>query len=126
MLCSLQEVEHERLSHLEVLKDEPVNLAVSRLTALITSSRSDEAITAVSSVIETLVEVAGLANIEYFTIGYEKIDPGPVISSNREATERPRAELMELPVSFMLVQLLRVELQDLAMFVSLRDERLNE
>ena len=126
MLCSLQEVEHERLSHLEVLKDEHINLAVSRLTALITSRWSDEAITAVSSVIETLVEVAGLANVEYLIIRDEEIDPSTVISGNREATERPRAELMELPVSFMLVQHLRVELQGLAMFVSLRDERLNE
>ena len=108
MLCSLQEVEHERLSHLEVLKDEHINLAVSRLTALITSSRSDEAITAVASIVEALVEVAGLANIEYFTIGYEKIDPSTVISGNREATERPRAELMELFVP--LVQHLRIEL----------------
>ena len=33
---------------------------------------------------------------------------------------------MELPVFFVPVQLLRAELQDLAMFVSLRDERLNE
>ena len=126
MLCSLQEVEHERLSHLEVLKDEHINLAVSRLTALITSRWSDEAITAVSSVIETLVEVAGLANVEYLIIRDEEIDPSTVISGNREAAERPRAELMELPVSFMFVQLLRVELQGLAMFVSLRNERLNK
>ena len=89
MLCSLQEVEHERLSHLEVLKDEHINLAVSRLTALITSRWSDEAITAVSSVIETLVEVAGLANVEYFIIRDEEIDPSTVISGNREAAERP-------------------------------------
>ena len=89
MLCSLQEVEHERLSHLEVLKYEPVNLAVSTLAALIASSRSDEAITAVSSVIETLVEVAGLANVEYFIIRDEEIDPSTVISGNREAAERP-------------------------------------
>ena len=126
MLCSLQEVEHERLSHLEVLKNEPVNLAVSRLPVLITSRWSDEAMTAVAPIVESLVEVAGLANIEYFTIGYEKIDPSTVISGNGEATERPRAELMELPVSFMLVQLLRVELQGLAFFVSLGNERLNE
>ena len=72
-----------------MLKNEHIDLAVGRLTAMITSSRSDEAITAVSSVIETLVEVAGLANIEYFTIGYEKIDPSTVISGNREAAERP-------------------------------------
>ena len=126
MLCSLQEVEHERLSHLEVLKDEHINLAVSRLPALITSRWSDEAITAVAPIVEALVEVAGLANIEYFTIGYEEIDPSTVISGNGEATERPQAELMELPASFVPVQLLLVELQDLAMFVSLRDERLNE
>ena len=89
MLCSLQEVEHERLSYLELLKDEHINLAVSRLPALITSRWSDEAITAVAPIVESLVEVAGLANIEYFTIGYEKIDPSTVISGNREAAERP-------------------------------------
>ena len=63
MLCSLQEVEHERLFHLELVKDEHVNLAVSRLTALIASSRSDEAITAVAPVVEALVEVAGFTDV---------------------------------------------------------------
>ena len=114
------------MSNLELVKNEPVNLAVSRLTALVTSRRCDEAVTAVASIVEALVEVAGLANIEYFTIGYEKIDPSTVISGNREATERSRAKLMELSVFFVPVQLLRAELQNLALFVSLRDERLNE
>ena len=126
MFRSMQEVEHERLFHLEVLKDEPVNLAVSRLPALITSSRCDEAVTTVASVVEAVIEVTSLANVEYLIMRDEEIDPSTVISSNGEATERPRAELMELPVSFMFVQLLRVELQGLAMFVSLRNERLNK
>ena len=126
MFRSLQEVEHERLFHLEVLKDEHINLAVSRLPALITSSRCDEAVTTVASVVEAVIEVTSLANVEYLIMRDEEIDPSTVISSNGEATERPRAELMELPVSFMFVQLLRVELQGLAMFVSLRNERLNK
>ena len=126
MFRSMQEVEHERLFHLELLKDEHINLAVSRLPALITSSRCDEAVTTVASVVEAVIEVTSLANVEYLIMRDEEIDPSTVISSNGEATERPRAELMELPVSFMFVQLLRVELQGLAMFVSLRNERLNK
>ena len=126
MLCSLQEVEHERLSHLEVLKNEPVNLAVSRLPALITSRWSDEAITAVAPIVEPLIEIAGLSDVKDIAIGDEHVNARDVISRDGEATERPRAELMELPVSFMLVQLLRVELQGLAFFVSIRNERLNE
>lgn len=65
MLCSLQEVEHERLFHLELVKDEHVNLAVSRLTALIASSRSNEAITAVEPVVEPLIKIASLTDVEY-------------------------------------------------------------
>ncbi len=126
MLCSLQEVEHERLSHLEVLKNEPVNLAVSRLPALITSRRCDEAVTAVAPIVEPLIEIAGLSDVKDIAIGDEHVNARDVISRDGEATERPRAELMELPVSFMLVQLLRVELQGLAFFVSIRNERLNE
>ena len=126
MFRSMQEVEHERLFHLELLKYEHINLAVSRLPALITSSRCDEAVTTVASVVEAVIEVTSLANVEYLIMRDEEIDPSTVISSNGEATERPRAELMELPVSFMFVQLLRVELQGLAMFVSLRNERLNK
>ena len=94
MLCSLQEVEHDRLSHLEVLKYEPVNLAVSRLPALITSRWSDEAVTAVSSVIETLVEVAGLANVEYLIMRDEEIDPSKIKRSNVEAAEGANTEAM--------------------------------
>ena len=108
------------------MKDEHINLAVSRLPALITSSRCDEAVTTVASVVEAVIEVTSLANVEYLIMRDEEIDPSTVISSNGEATERPRAELMELPVSFMFVQLQWVELQGLAMFVSLRNERLNK
>ena len=94
MLCSLQEVEHERLSHLEVLKDEHINLAVSRLTALIASSRSDEAITAVAPIVESLVEVASLTDVEYLIIRDEEIDPRNVECSNVEAAEGTNTEAM--------------------------------
>ena len=94
MLLSLQEVEHERLFHLELLKNEPVNLAVSRLPALIASSRSDEAVTTVAPVVESLVEVASLANIEYLIIRDEEIDPRNVEWSNVEAAERANTEAM--------------------------------
>ena len=94
MLCSLQEVEHERLFHLELLKNEPVNLAVSRLPALITSSWSDEAITAVAPVVESLVEVASLTDVEYLIIRDEEIDPRNVEWSNVEAAEGANTEAM--------------------------------
>ena len=94
MFRSLQEVEHERLSNHEMLKDEHINLAVSRLTALITSSRSDEAITAVAPIVESLVEVASLANIEYLIIRDEEIDPRNVEWSNVEAAEGTNTEAM--------------------------------
>lgn len=108
MLCSLQEVEHERLSHLELLKDEHINLAVSGLPALITSRWSDEAITAVSPIVEPLIEIAGLSDVKDIAIGDEHVNTRDVICGNGEATERLRAELMELFVP--LVQHLRIEL----------------
>ena len=68
MFRSLQEVEHERLSNHEMLKDEHVNLAVSRLPAMITSCWSDEAITTVAPVVEAVVEITSLADVEYLII----------------------------------------------------------
>ena len=124
MFVSLQEVEHERLFHLELVKDEYINLAVGTLTALITSRRCNEAITAVAPVVEAMIEVASLTDVEYLIMRDEQIDPSPVISSNREATERPRAEFMELLVTLVSVQLLWVEFERMVMFVSLRNERL--
>ena len=55
MFVSLQEVEHDRLSHLELVKDEHVNLAVSTLATLITSIRSNEAVAAENSVVEAMI-----------------------------------------------------------------------
>ena len=68
MLRSLQEVEQERLSNLELLKYEVINLAVSRLPAMITSCWSDEAITTVAPVVEAVVEITSLADVEYLII----------------------------------------------------------
>ena len=68
MFRSLQEVEHERLSNHEMLKNEHIDLAVGRLTAMITSSRSDEAVTAVAPIVEPLVEVTSLTDVEYLII----------------------------------------------------------
>ena len=102
MLCSLQEVEHERLFHLELVKDEHVNLAVSRLPALITSSRSDEAITAVAPVVEAMVEVTSLANVEYLIMRDEKIDPSKIKRRYREAAERAKTKAMKFSASSIL------------------------
>ena len=68
MFVSLQEVEHERLFHLELVKDEHVNLAVSTLAALIASIRSNEAVAAVVPIVEPLVEITSLADVEYLII----------------------------------------------------------
>ena len=92
MLRSLQEVEHERLFYLELVKDEHVNLAVGTLSSLITSSRSDEAVTAVAPIIESLVEVTSLTDVEYLTIRSEEIDPSDLKRSNVEAAERAKTK----------------------------------
>lgn len=68
MFRSLQEVEHERLSNHEMLKNEHIDLAVGRLAAMITSRRRDEAITAVAPIVEPLVEITSLADVEYLII----------------------------------------------------------
>ena len=68
MFASLQEVEHERLSNHEMLKNEHIDLAVGRLAALITSRWGDEAITAVAPIVESLVEVTSLTDVEYLII----------------------------------------------------------
>ena len=68
---SLQEVEQYRLLCLPLLEYKVINLAVSRLTALITSCWGDEAVTAVSRIIEPLMEIAGLSDIEEFTASHE-------------------------------------------------------
>ena len=94
MFVSLQEVEHERLFHLELVKDEHVNLAVSTLTPFITSSRSDEAITAVAPIVEAMVEVASLTDVEYLIIRDEEIDPSDLKRSNVEAAEGANTEAM--------------------------------
>ena len=65
-----------------------------------------------------------MSNIKKFTITDEKIDPRDIVSVNREMTESPIAVLVELSVSFVLI--LRVELYRAALFVSLRNKRLDE
>ncbi len=124
MFVSLQEVEHDRLSHLELVKDEHVNLAVSRLTALIASSRSNEAITAVAPVVEAMVEVASLANIEYLIIRDEEIDPSDLKRSNVEAAEGANTKAMKFSASSILH--LGIELERMTQSISIRNERLNE
>ena len=94
MFRSLQEVEHERLSNHEMLKNEHIDLAVGRLTAMITSSRSDEAVTAVAPIVEAVVKITSLTNVEYLTIRSEEIDPSDLKRSNVEAAERAKPKAM--------------------------------
>lgn len=49
-----------------------------------------------------------------------------IVDSNGETAERPITVLVEHPASLVSVLILRVELQELAVFVGLRHERLNE
>lgn len=94
MFVSLQEVEHERLFHLELVKDEHINLAVGTLTALITSRRCNEAITAVAPVVEPLIEIASLTDVEYLIMRDEQIDPSDLKRSKVEAAEGANTEAM--------------------------------
>ena len=77
-----------------MLKYEYVNLAVGTLAAMITSRRSDEAITTVAPIVEALVEVTSLTDVEYLTIRSEEIDPSDLKRSNVEAAERAKTEAM--------------------------------
>ena len=77
-----------------MLKYEYVNLAVGTLAAMITSRRSDEAITAVAPIVEPLVEVTSLTDVEYLTIRSEEIDPSDLNRSNVEAAEGANTEAM--------------------------------
>ena len=124
MVVSLQEVEHQRLSDLELMKDQLINLAVSTLSTMITSRRSDEAITAVAPVVEPLVEVTSLADVEYLIIRDEEVDPSDFKRSNVEAAERATTEAVQHSVSFIL--LMRVEFQRMTQSIRLRNERLKE
>ena len=124
MFVSLQEVEHERLFHLELVKDEHVNLAVSRLTALITSSRSDEAVTTVEPVVEPLIEIASLTDVEYRIMRDEEIDPSDLKRSNVEAAEGANTKAMKFSASSILH--LGIELERMTQSISIRNERLNE
>ena len=90
------------MSNLELVKNEHVNLAVGTLTALITSSRSDEAITAVAPVVESLVEVASLTDIEYLIIRDEEVDPSKIKRMYREAAERANTKAMKFSASSIL------------------------
>lgn len=76
------------------MKDEHINLAVSGLPALITSRWSDEAVTAVASIVEALIEVASLTDVEYLIIRDEEIDPSKIKRSNVEAAEGANTEAM--------------------------------
>ena len=124
MFVSLQEVEHERLFHLELVKDEHVNLAVSTLATLITSIRSNEAVAAENSVVEAMIQIAGFADIEYLIIRDEEIDPSDLKRSNVEAAEGANTEAMQRFMSFILN--LGIELERMTQSISIRNERLNE
>lgn len=86
-----------------------INLAISTLSALITSLRSNEAVTAENSVVEPLIEIGSLTDVEQLPIADEKIDSRDVISMNREGTEGTETEPVQLSVSF--IQLMRVEFE---------------
>ncbi len=77
-----------------MLKNEHIDLAVGRLTAMITSSRSDEAVTAVAPIVEAVVKITSLTDVEYLTIRSEEIDPSDLKRSNVEAAERAKTEAM--------------------------------
>ena len=94
MFVSLQEVEFYGMSNLELVKNEHVNLAVGTLTALIASSRSNEAITAVEPVVEPLIEIASLTDVEYRIMRDEEIDPSDLKRSNVEAAEGAKTKAM--------------------------------
>lgn len=94
MFSSLQEVEHERLFHFELMKNEMINLTVSRLAAMITNFWSDEAITAIAPIIEPLVEIAGLTDVKNLIMGSEEVDSGNIKRGNVEAAERAKTEAM--------------------------------
>ena len=59
------------MSCLELSHDEVIDFAVGRLPAYVASHWSDEAVTAVSRIIEPLMEIAGLSDIEEFTASHE-------------------------------------------------------
>lgn len=86
-----------------------INLAVSTLSTLITSLRSNEAVTAELVVVEPLIEIGSLTDVEQLPIADEKIDSRDVISMNREGTEGTETEPVQLSVSF--IQLMRVEFE---------------
>ncbi len=86
-----------------------INLAVSTLSALITSLRSNKAVTAENSVVEPLVEIGSLTDIEQLPVRNEEIDSRDVVSMNREGTEGTESEPVQFSVSF--IQLMRVEFE---------------
>ncbi len=86
-----------------------INLAVSTLSTLITSLRSNEAVTAELVVVEPLIEIGSLTDVEQLPIADEKIDSRDVISMNREGTKGTETEPVQLSVSF--IQLMRVEFE---------------
>ena len=90
------------MSNLELLKNEHVNLAVSTLAALIASSRSNEAITAVAPIVKAMVEVASLTDIEYLIIRDEEVDPSKIKRRYREAAERAKTKAMKFSASSIL------------------------
>lgn len=72
-----------------------------------------------------MLKVARLTDIQDVTVSIGKqVHASGFLSDNREATESSIAVLVELSVSSVL--LLRVELYRAALFVSLRNEQLNE
>ena len=62
------------MHHLKLLKYEVIDLAVGRLSANLTSSRSDEAVAAEVRVVEPLVKVTCLSDVKYFTVADEQVN----------------------------------------------------
>lgn len=71
-----------------------------------------------------MIEITGLPDVKKLIITDKQIYSRNISGVNVEPTESPVTMAMELSVSFILI--LRVKLYRAAMFIVLRNERLNE
>ena len=116
VFACLVEIEADNLTLFVEFKQHLIHSTVSDSSADIAVRRRYFAVT----VIEALREMFSSADVENLLIKNPEIN---VLSVNMKTTECTAAELVKFATYF---SLLRVELQSLAMFVSLRNERLNE
>ena len=104
-----------------------INFAIRNLPARIASHWNNYTVTAEARIIESLPKIARLTYIQNITVSIsQQVHACGFLCVNREATESPCPLFQELLVVFVPVQFLRVELYCAALFVSLRNERLNE